>query len=70
MIVLFSLQLVRFRFIMDIENVNKTLLVKSLNFHGVQLQKIFETEHSSFSNLQLDSQLHFNEYTKRQKQQR
>lgn len=55
---------------MDIESVNKTILVKSLNFHGVQLQKIFETEYASFSNLQLDSLLNFNEYTKRQKQQR
>lgn len=55
---------------MDVDSINKSLLVKSLNYHGVQLQKIFETDYTNFSNLQLDSQLHFNEYTKRQKQQR
>lgn len=55
---------------MDIDSINKSLLTKTLNFHGIQLQKIFETEYSNFSNLKLDSNLHFNEYTKRQKQLR
>ncbi len=53
------------------DGINKSLLVKSLNFHGIQLQKIFETEYPNFAKLQLEpSVLHFNEYTKRQKQLR
>lgn len=55
---------------MDIEHIDKPLLAKTLNYHGMQLQKIFETEYPNFSHLKLDSSLHFNEYAKRQKQLR
>ncbi|XP_065224276.1 tetratricopeptide repeat protein 14 homolog isoform X2 [Planococcus citri] len=53
---------------MDVDKINRTLLVKTLNFHGVQLQKIFEAEYQNFSHLKIFGNLHFNEYAARQKQ--
>ena len=55
---------------MEVDKINKTLLTRTLNFHGVQLQKIFENEYRNFSTLKLDSSLQFNEYAARQKQLR
>ena len=52
---------------MDFDNMDKTLLAKALNYHGLQLQKIFETEYSNFQNLKLEPLLDFSEYSKRQK---